>query len=485
MNSVKAIIVSMAIFAAQTGFAQSSPEEKIVRQRIAEAVDLYKKGQTAESLSAFEKLDKESENNGDIQAWLGFLYLRTRQPEKAISYLEKASTSRPNDLEVLNNLGSAYVDSGKQEKAIATFTKSSELDNKQFEPFYNLGNIYLAKKEFNKAITAFLNANQRKLNTPQIINNLAVAYESSKDLNRAAACFQKASDLEPSSGLYARNAGLAYYRLQKYAMSAKYLEFALKGGITDNSVVLALGDSYAQTDRSKEAAQLYATFSTANETNPIYWYNLGVLRAKNGDKPGAEAAYRKSLALKDDDVDSLNNLGVLLFNKEDFAEARTIFEKLIGLVPNNTRIQKNFAASAARSGDMDAALPIWKNLIKVNPNDTDIRLDLANALYDAKDIEGARYHFMTILKQKPNSAEGYNGIGLCHLFGNKLVEAEAAFRSSISNNSKFAPAYNNLAITLEKMNRRKQAIQILERAAIIDPTNVDVQRNLKRMKAAG
>lgn len=477
-------MLAATLLIGQVALAQSTPEDRLFRQRVNEAIELYKAGSVKESVTAFEALDKENANNGDVQAWLGFLYLRIKESAKAVTYLEKALVTRPNDLEVLNNLGSAYSDDGKPDQAIVTFQKSAQLDSKQFEPYYNMGNIYLVKKDYAKSITAFINANERKPNTAYVLNNLGVAYESNKDLPRAASAFQKASDADPSSSLYSRNAGLAFYRIPKYALAAKYLEVALRLGVTDNSVVLALGDSYAQTDRSKEAAQLYATFSNANDTNSTYWYNLGVLRSKIGDKAGAETAYRKSLSIKDDDVDTLNNLGLLLFAKGDYAEARTTFEKLLGLTPNNTRVQKNFAASAARSGDTEAAIPVWKTLVRANPEDSDARLDLANSLYDSKDVEGARFHFLQVLKRKPSSSEALNGIGLCHLYNSKLVEAEAAFRSSVTSNSKYAPAYNNLAITLEKMNRRKQAIQILEKAASIDPANEDVQRNLRRMKAA-
>jgi hypothetical protein len=35
------------------------------------------------------------------------------------------------------------------------------------------------------------------------------------------------------------------------------------------------------------------------------------------------------------------------------------------------------------------------------------------------------------------------------------------------------------------MNKRPQAIALLEKATLIDPNNSDVTKNLKRMKAAG
>jgi Flp pilus assembly protein TadD len=64
-----------------------------------------------------------------------------------------------------------------------------------------------------------------------------------------------------------------------------------------------------------------------------------------------------------------------------------------------------------------------------------------------------------------------------------LKEAEAAFRAAVQANPKMVAAYNNLAVTMERRNRKKDAIALLERARKIDGTNADVNANLKRMRA--
>jgi len=76
-------------------------------------------------------------------------------------------------------------------------------------------------------------------------------------------------------------------------------------------------------------------------------------------------------------------------------------------------------------------------------------------------------------------------MGLCYLRNSQLPEAKADFQESIHSNPNDALAYNNLAVTLERMNQRKGAIAILEKATKIAPDNEQITSNLKRMKAAG
>ncbi|RYG64417.1 tetratricopeptide repeat protein [bacterium] len=153
------------------------------------------------------------------------------------------------------------------------------------------------------------------------------------------------------------------------------------------------------------------------------------------------------------------------------------------LQPANAAARKNYAAAAARSGKRAEATEIWRDTVRANPEDVVTRGELAGALYDAGDYEGARYQYKEILRRKPNSANALNGIGLLHLRELKLPQAEAAFRGAINANTSYVAAYNNLAIVMEKLNRRPQAISLLERAAKIDPRNADVQRNLRRLKS--
>jgi tetratricopeptide (TPR) repeat protein len=58
------------------------------------------------------------------------------------------------------------------------------------------------------------------------------------------------------------------------------------------------------------------------------------------------------------------------------------------------------------------------------------------------------------------------------------------FRKAMNVDKNFVAAYNNLAVTLERLNKRAEAILVLEQALRIDPNFADAKRNLQRMKSA-
>jgi Flp pilus assembly protein TadD len=249
-------------------------------------------------------------------------------------------------------------------------------------------------------------------------------------------------------------------------------------------VAIALADCYSKANRPADARRLYEQLKDSPNAKSIVWFNLGVLRAQAGDTAGAEEAYRKTLELSPNDLDAMNNLGLILFKKGEYADAETLFDKLSGLNPISTEAKSNLAAAAAKAGDMKKAIAVWKQLAHAEPWRVDVRLNLANALWQTGDAEAARAGYLQVLSIDKHNAEGFNGVGLYDLKMGKLAPAENAFRSAILANANYVPAYNNLAVVLEKRNKRADAIRILERASEIAPDNAEVRKNLERMKAA-
>jgi Flp pilus assembly protein TadD len=452
------------------------------QDRVIAASKVYKDGNTDESLKQFEQLNSEQPNHKDVVSWLGFLYLRTNQADKAVSTLEKASELAPDDLEVWNNLGNAYMMADMPEKAIGAFQKVSEKKSDMFEPLYNVGTIYLHRKDYDQAIASLTKASQLRSDDPFTMNNLGVAYEGNKNYAEAGKAFAKASELKPDNQTFAKNAGFAYYRQKDYANAITFLQRASDLDSKDAQVNLALSDSYMKTGRKEEAAKYYDAAATDQNDNSPFWYNLGVIRMTMKNAAGAEEAYQKALSINPNDIDALNNLGVLYFNEGKYQESETTFEKLIGM-DNGLQPKLNLAAAACKAGDLPRATTVWKEVIQSSPEKNDVRTNLANALWMTNDYEGAKYHYAEVLHRDKTNAEALNGMGMWYLQNSRLADAKTAFQGSIRTNPNNALAYNNLAVTLERMNQRKQAIALLERASKLAPDNQQIQSNLKRMKS--
>lgn len=475
MLFVAALLVSAAS-------AQQQPDPPQSNLKVIEAVKLYNDGKMAEAAGALEAVIVEDPSNSEAYSWLGFVYLRMDQADKAVPVLQKAAEMRPNDYEVVINLGNAYLSTSNSDGALDCYRKAAEMKPGESVPWYNIGNICLQKKDYSGALEALQKAAALKNDDAYIWNNMGVAYEGLGQLDEAARAYLGAVRLSPDNGVFNRNAGSVLVKQGKTDEAQPYLEKAHAAGAKDASLCFALGEIYLRKDRISDAMAMFDECGPEMKNSADFWFNMGVARTKLGDAGAAEEAYRQALSLDSKHVGSLNNLGLLLYGQARYTEAAGAFKALYDLNTDNKGAQLNLAAAYANSNRLREAMVLWREFIKANPNRNDVRLDLAASQWMLGDHANARFHYATVLKSDPTNFRALNGIGLWHLERTELEKAEAAFRGSIRSNSTYVPAYNNLAIALERMNKMREAISVLERAAAIDPNAKEVQDNLARMK---
>ncbi len=488
MRKLSLIIVSVVLsLSCVSAWAQEDARQ--VQMQVVDAVNLYKNNDLPGATAAFELLYAKHPDHKDVLAWLGFLYLRSDKAAEAVPLLEKAASMRPNDLEVMNNLGNAYLATSQLDKALGQYGLMTELKPGMFEPWYNIGNIHLRQKNWDGALKAYTRATQLNPDDAYVHNNMGVAHENLKAYDASALAFARASNRLKDNATFARNAGFAYLNTREQGKATPFLERAHALDAADSKVTIALANAYTRGGRKLDALNLYETLGKVMQNDAPFWYNLGVLRAGASDRRGAYAAYHKALELNPTDLDTLNNLGLLVYGNGDYEQAVTHFEKLAGLAPGVVTYRVNLAAARVKLGRADLAIEDWRKILHLSPTYTAARLNLANTLWLEKDYEGARYHYNQVLmieKSDPKArAEALNGLGLYHLRASKLDDAEVAFRGSVALDPKFGSSYNNLAIVLERKNKRADAIKVLERGLRVDADNEEIKKNLARMKAAG
>lgn len=482
MKSFKSFGIAAALLLAVLAGAQTNEDRKVMDQ-IGEAVKVYRAGDIPGAKQMFIELQRKNPNQPDVLSWLGFLYLRTDEPQKAVEMLEKVAPMRPADLEVRNNLGAAYMQTNQPDKAFEVYKALAVVDPKRFEPWYNMGNIQLARKAYGEAVSDFSKANEIRPDDPFVLNNLGVAYEALGNFAAAGDMFGRASNLRMDNATFAKNAGYVFVRAGSNEKAQPFLERAYKMDKSDSHLGMVLAGNYAKTGKTQDAMRVYRDLEGSQSGNAGYWYNVGYLLSKT-DTQRAEAAYRKSLALNGSDIDVLRNLGIMVYQRGDYKEAAMLFEKWAGLDPSSLDAKMNLAAASAKSGNVPRAIGLWEDILKAEPRRTAMRVSLANALWQNDERERARAHYQIVLQEDRSNADAHNGMGLYHLSQSNLMEAESEFRAAIDSRKNFPPAYNNLAVTLEKLKRRKEAIAVLEKGLQVAPGTYEMKENLRRMKDA-
>lgn len=451
------------------------------------AIAYSRSGKVDKALDLFDSMRKDGGLNEVQLAWMGYLYLDNGRTDDAITTLEAARKMDANDPAVVNNLANAYLKrngDGDHEKAAKMFEELVRLVPKNTTAAYNAGVMYLEDGEYAKSVPFLQRA--AAANDPFALNNLGRAYEGLGNVPDAAKNYAAASDLRTDNAMFAKNAGVMYNKQGNDSLTIKYLERARAAGENAPEVLVNLANAYSRTGNTAKSDEIMNSPGVADAmaNNADYWFNRGVVAQKSGQKDDAEAAYKKALEIKPDDIDATNNLGVLLFDNGDYQGALTQFEKLAGLDENSALAKRNLAACYAKLGQMDDAINTWKELVRKYPNDTSTRLDLADALWNEGDAPGARFHYMTVLKTDPKNSRAMNGMGLWSLLQNNTSDAAVQFKKAVDADRTNLSAYRNLAIAYERLNRVPDAIKVLEAALKVDPGYKDGQEMLTRLKSS-
>jgi DNA-binding transcriptional MerR regulator len=120
-------------------------------------------------------------------------------------------------------------------------------------------------------------------------------------------------------------------------------------------------------------AEAEALYKKATELDPhlaIAYTNLGNIRFRQGDEPGAEALYRKALEIDDRQPEAHYNLGYVMLERGYASRAVTYFEAALKADPRFADAHFNIAMAYEALEDKARARVHWKKYLEVEPTGT-------------------------------------------------------------------------------------------------------------------
>ena len=205
-----------------------------------------------------------------------------------------------------------------------------------------------------------------------------------------------------------------------------------------------------------------------------------------GQLAQAEALYRAVLAQSPNLPDALHLLGCTLSKTGKPAEAVDLISRAIALDPKQPVFQHNLGLAFLAAGRKSEAISAFARCLLLKPDSHNARLQLGTALSDIGQFDQAVECLTPLLQVAPKEPGLHYNLGNCYfrkatsiLPGEDpsvlrttpaeqqalLEKAVAAYEKAISLDPRFAPARNNLAMTLWVMHRPDEAIAAWRRAA--------------------
>lgn len=460
-----------------------------------QGLELFRQGKLEESLAALQRAAAEDPKDGQIQSWLGYLYLRLGRHAEAINHLSAAIEQGAGTVDTYNNLGNAHLGRGDVDGAIKVYRRAIELatGDEAADPQYNLGNALARKGLLPEALEAYQRAERLTPRDPLVQNNLGFVLEqlhavepAKYPLSQALARYREAVNLQPKNAVFQRNLGLAARRIPGMGSAAlEALRRAVQLDPGDFASRVALAEMYAEGGQTDLAILHYQAAMKLDKKSHIPPHNLGLLLARQ-QKPDYSQALqllRSALALQPDDAQVLMGLGWVSMQAGRLEESAAHYLKAIEKKADLQPAHVNLGIVMNRLKRPDRAIEHWTRALELDPADQTARSALAGAYRDAGKLDEAEKQYRALLERNQNDAGAWNNLGYVLERQMKTADALAAYRRAVEVDPRLAVAHNNLGAIYERQGNRESALQHYRRATELDPQFTDARRNLQRLQS--
>ena len=366
----------------------------------------------------------------------------TPQHETAVKVLKAEIEQRPHadkqkHLRSHYLLGTVYLDKGDTDTAITSFLTCGHLDAKFQPAIEKLIQAYHETGKIPEAI-ALLEKQITKTPSPADYNKLGIFYYEKKESDKAIQAFEKALHIAPYHKAARRNLHQLLRAKAFKALAAKDFETAtttfervVRMDPLDAPTYLLMGNGYAHARQFETAINYY---QKAIDINPV------------------DALTKQYLAK------CYNNYGVVLRNRGEWDAAIDAYRNALRLMPTLNIARTNLgdvftqkASAHNEAGELDEAVNAYLELKKLYPNEIHIS-NLLGELYLKKgDYAEALSAFQHVYNITPN--------------------ADHAFHNLIA-------AYHHYARSLSETGAYTTAIQLLEKALRLAPTDANLRLSL-------
>jgi tetratricopeptide (TPR) repeat protein len=117
----------------------------------------------------------------------------------------------------------------------------------------------------------------------------------------------------------------------------------------------------------EKAEALYSRAIRLDPTLAIAYTNLGNIRFRRGDEPGAEELYRRAIQVDPDQPEAHYNLGYVMLERGEATQATAFFERALIGDPRFADAHFNLAMAWEQLGERARARPHWKRYLEIEP----------------------------------------------------------------------------------------------------------------------
>jgi Flp pilus assembly protein TadD len=285
----------------------------------------------------------------------------------AIDAYERALQATPWRLDARSNLGAALVRLGRYDEAVEEYRQALETDPGQVSVRFNLGLALYKSARIEAAAAEFRRVLDR--DPSQQASRLLLA-DCQLQMGQNRRVIELLAPLEGELGsdrLFAYLLGTALIREDEFQRGQAMIDLLFRDGESAEGHLL-LGAQHLRRDNYHGALP---ELERAVELNPALQgvhSLLGIALMNTGDRPGADAAFRRELAANPNDFEANLRLGLLLRDEDRLDEAMDYLRRAELLRPRHPDVLYGLARLHIAHDDLEAAEKALRELTEDTPD---------------------------------------------------------------------------------------------------------------------
>jgi predicted Zn-dependent protease len=295
--------------------------------------------------------------DANLQYFLGQMYLRDNQPQKAVQALARVVAQSPANPSARQMLAGAYAAAGDLKGAIATLSEVIDYVPQLAETLA----LYLEQDDqLKEAAAAYTVALSQQPNNRQLkVRRIAALYRA-KDYAQAARFAVEAGKQHPDDANFPRLQARALFDAGDRGGALTVAESAAKAFPKDAQTQLVLVDMYSDAGRSSDAEKLLRQMLSNEPSNPTVLNHLGYMLANRGEQlDEAVTLVKKALDAKPDQPEFLDSLGWAYYKRGELNDAVKYLSQAAAKLPDNSEVQDHLGDAYAKRGSMPEAIAAW------------------------------------------------------------------------------------------------------------------------------
>jgi predicted O-linked N-acetylglucosamine transferase (SPINDLY family) len=406
---------------ARTGRSPSQAADVTSKAEAANLEQLLRAGKHAEVVERARAFVQRYPTHAQAWRCLGLAALALGRHEDAAQALGRSVQIKPGLAETHYYLGYALEQSGRMEAAAQAYAEAARLKPDMYMAHNNLGNVLLRLQRAEEALAAYCRAQALRPDLAELSLNVADALRTLGRQEDAINAYRAAIRLKPDLAEAYSGLGFVLSNLERYDEALDACRRALALRPEDMGYHNNMGIVLRKLKRTAEAAETFSHVLRHVNGDAAIYRNYALALEDLGKIPEAFAAYRRSLELDPNDLETRAGLVFLLNYLEGVPPSEVLAEAMV----YGRMLEQSAPPQPGHNNVVDPERTLRVGLVSgdLGAHSVGFFLEAVLAQIDPKEIE--LYAYETAKRNDEVNARLRQHVGNWRDAGEKLLDDDA------------------------------------------------------------